>query len=177
MAVLASTATVSATHNAELGTVEEVHVDGRELASSLAPSTALNRFDDDETRREEEDIGLASGDAPEKLSVRPQSHAPAVEVSDGHRCRRGQSGHLEAGRVTPVNSNGVFTHRDSSVRVGVDESGDKLVTAHRKWTEPSSSSWLNHANPLVIDAKDEGHLIRIHDIQEALPSVVMCMSW
>jgi hypothetical protein len=69
MAVLASTATVSATHNAELGTVEEVHVDGRELASSLAPSTALNRFDDDRPRGEEEYIRLTSADSSNKLAV------------------------------------------------------------------------------------------------------------
>jgi hypothetical protein len=78
--------------------------------------------------------------------------------------------------VTAVNSNGVFTHRDSSVPVGVDKSGDKLVAADSKRSEPNSSSWLNHANSLVIDTKDKGHLIRIDHIQEALRSIVMRMS-
>jgi len=177
VANLLSSSAISEAHDAQLGTVEEVDVDGREAASSLASSPGLNRFDDDETRRQEEDIRLASRDASEELSVRTQSHAPAVEVSNSDGCRRGQIGHLEAGRVAPVNSNGVFTHRDSSVPVGVDKSGDKLVAADSKRSEPSSSSWLNHANPLVINAKDKGHLVRIHDIQEALASVVMCVSW
>jgi hypothetical protein len=177
VANLSSASAISETHDAELGTVEEVDVDGGKTTSPLPPSGRLNRFDDDGTRRKEEDIRLASPDASEKLSVRTQSHAPAIEVSNGHGCRSGQSGHLEAGRVTPVNSNGVFAHRDSSVPVRVDKSGDQLVAANSKRSEPNSSSWLNHANPLVIDTKDKGHLIRIDYIQEAFRSIVMRMSW